>query len=68
MDKGGRILIRADERKILGLKVGTEFEIVRKGDVLILKPTFVDPLQVDGSHRKWSKEAFLDAREATFGD
>lgn len=68
MDERGRILIPLNERKKLGLKVGTEFDVVRKGGLLVLKPILVEALRVDGSHRKWSKEAFLDSGEATFGE
>lgn len=68
MDERGRILIPLDEREKLGLKVGTEFDLVRDNGVLILKPIIPDPLRVDARHRKWGEEAFLDAGEATFGE
>lgn len=67
MDKRGRILIPIDERKRLGLKAGAEFDFVYEDGFLVLKPILPEPLQVDGSHRKWGKEAFLDSGEATFG-
>jgi bifunctional DNA-binding transcriptional regulator/antitoxin component of YhaV-PrlF toxin-antitoxin module len=68
MDERGRILIPLDERERLGLKCGAEFDLVREAGVLVLKPILVEPLRVDGSHRKWGKEAFLDSGEATFGE
>jgi AbrB family looped-hinge helix DNA binding protein len=68
MDERGRILIPLDEREKLGLKAGTEFELVREDGVLVLRPIIPEPLRVDASHRKWGKEAFLDAGEATFGE
>jgi AbrB family looped-hinge helix DNA binding protein len=67
MDEEGRILIPVKERDALGLKAGTEFEVVFKGNVLVLKPILPKPLRVDGTHRKWGKEAFLSSGEATFG-
>jgi AbrB family looped-hinge helix DNA binding protein len=68
MDERGRILIPLDEREKLGLKTGTEFELLRKDGDIILKPIISEPLRVDARHRKWGKEAFLDAGEATFGE
>jgi len=68
MDERGRILIPLDDRERLGLKAGVEFDIVRENGLLVLKPVLAEPLQVDGSHRKWGKEAFLDSGEATFGE
>ncbi len=68
MDERGRILIPLDEREKLGLKAGVEFDVVRADGVLVLKPILPAPLRVDGSHRKWGKEAFLDSGEATFGE
>jgi len=34
----------------------------------LLKPIILKPLQVQSKKQNWGKEAFLDAREATFGD
>ncbi|HKM60038.1 MAG TPA: AbrB/MazE/SpoVT family DNA-binding domain-containing protein [Candidatus Bathyarchaeia archaeon] len=68
MDERGRILIPIDERKKLGLKAGSEFDLVLEGGVLFLKPTIPESIQVDGSHRKWGKEVLLDPGEATFGE
>jgi len=68
MDERGRILIPRNEREKHGLKAGTEFDLIRQGGVLVLKPVLAEPLRVDGTHRKWGKEAFLDSGEATFGE
>jgi AbrB family looped-hinge helix DNA binding protein len=67
LDERGRILIPLEEREKLGLKTGTEINITSNDGVLILKPIIPEPIQVDASHRKWGKEAFLNAGEATFG-
>ena len=67
MDKRGRILIPLDEREKLGLKAGTEFELVREDGFLVLKPIVPEPLRVEAK-RKWGREAFLDSGEATFGE
>jgi AbrB family looped-hinge helix DNA binding protein len=68
MDERGRVLIPLDERERLGLKAGVEFEVIREGGALVLKPILPEPLRVDGSRRTWGKEAFLDSRDATFGE
>ncbi len=68
MDERGRVLIPLDERERLGLKAGVEFDVIREDGVLVLKPILPEPLRVDGSRRKWGKEAFLDSGEATFGE
>ena len=68
MDERGRVLIPIDERERLGLKAGVEFDVIREDGVLVLKPILPEPLRVDGSRRKWGKEAFLDSGEATFGE
>jgi AbrB family looped-hinge helix DNA binding protein len=68
MDERGRILIPLDQREKLGLKTGTEFDLIRQDGALVLKPLLAEPLRVEASHRKWGKEAFLDSGEATFGE
>jgi AbrB family looped-hinge helix DNA binding protein len=68
MDERGRILIPMGEREKLGLKVGTEFDLIREDGVLVLKPVVPEPLRVNAEHKKWGKEAFLDSGEATFGE
>jgi AbrB family looped-hinge helix DNA binding protein len=68
MDERGRIQIPAKIREKLGFKIGTEFELSQDDGALILKPIVPEPLRVEGRHRKWGKEAFLDSGEATFGE
>ena len=68
MDKRGRILIPSEEREKLGLKAGTEFELIEESGVLLLKPIIPKPIKVRSKKDKWGKEAFLDAGEATFGE
>jgi AbrB family looped-hinge helix DNA binding protein len=68
MDERGRILIPLNEREKLGLKAGTEFDLAREGGVLVLKPVIPEIRHVDGTCRKWGKEAFFDVGEATFGE
>jgi AbrB family looped-hinge helix DNA binding protein len=68
LDERGRILIPLEERQKLGLKTGTEIELVSDDGALILKPIIPEPIQVDATTRKWGREAFLDAGEATFGE
>jgi AbrB family looped-hinge helix DNA binding protein len=66
MDERGRVLIPLNEREKLGLKVGVEFEIAEEEGTLLLKPIIPKPVRVLAK-RKWSKEAFMDSGEATFG-
>ncbi len=69
MDERGRILIPLEVREKLGLKAGTtEFELSAENGALILRRIISEPLPVDARHRKWGKEAFLNAGETTFGE
>jgi len=68
MDERGRILIPSKEREKLGLKTGTEFELIEEKGVLLLKPIIPKPIRVRSKKKKWGMEAFLDAGEATFGE
>jgi AbrB family looped-hinge helix DNA binding protein len=68
MDDRGRILIPREDRERLGLKAGTEFDVLHENGLLVLKPIIPKPLHVDGSHRKWGKEAFLESGQAAFGE
>jgi len=68
MDEKGRILIPSEERKKLGLKAGTEFELIEKQGVLLLKPIISKPIKVQCKKEKWGREAFLDIGEATFSE
>lgn len=67
MDQRGRVLIPLEEREKLGLKSGAEFELVEEEGMLVMKPIVPEPSRLK-TKRKWGKEAFLDAGEATFGE
>ncbi|MEM2999121.1 MAG: AbrB/MazE/SpoVT family DNA-binding domain-containing protein [Candidatus Bathyarchaeia archaeon] len=68
MDERGRVLIPLDARERLGLKAGSEFELVQADGVLVLKPVIPEPVRVESKRQKWGREAFLDSGEATFGE
>jgi len=68
MDERGRVLIPAEEREKLGLKSGTEFELIEENGVLLLKPIVPEPIRVQSKIESWGKEAFIDSGEATFGE
>jgi len=68
MDDRGRVLIPSEEREKLGLKSGTEFELVEERGILLLKPVLSTPVRVKSKKGRWGKEAFLDSGEATFGE
>jgi AbrB family looped-hinge helix DNA binding protein len=68
MDERGRVLIPSRERERLGLKPGTDFELVEEKGVLLLKPIVSSPVRVKSKRRKWRREVFLDSGEATFGE
>lgn len=68
MDERGRILIPSEEREKLGLKPGTEFELIEEKEALLLKAVIPTPIRVRSKKEKWGGEAFLDAGEATFGE
>lgn len=68
MDERGRILIPSEERERLRLKAGMEFELIEEKGVLLLKPMIPTPVKVLSKKKKWGKETFLDAGEATFGE
>lgn len=68
MDERGRVLIPNEERERLGLKPGTDFELVEEKGILLLKPIVSSPVRVKSKKRKWGREAFLDSGEATFGE
>nr|MDO8134018.1 AbrB/MazE/SpoVT family DNA-binding domain-containing protein [Candidatus Njordarchaeum guaymaensis] len=68
MDERGRVLIPAEERERLSLKSGTEFELVEENGILLLKPILPKPITARSRMDRWTKEAFLDSGEATFGE
>jgi hypothetical protein len=49
-----------------GLQPGVELEVTQEKEGLFLRPLVPKPLRVR-SGRKWGKETFPDAGEATFG-
>jgi len=66
VDREGRAIIPAEEIEKLGLKPGDELIIDVRENAIILRP-LPRPVKVRAG-RKWGKEAFLKAGEATFGD
>jgi AbrB family looped-hinge helix DNA binding protein len=68
MDERGRVLIPSEARERLGLKPGTDFELVEEKGVLLLKPIVPRTFRVNSKKRRWGREAFLDSGEATFGE
>ncbi len=66
VDEKGRVLIPLEERLKAGLQPGVELEITLEREGLLLKPLVPKPVRVR-SGRKWGRESFPDAGEATFG-
>ncbi len=67
IDSKGRVLIPSKLREQLGLKRGSNLEVKTSGGRIILEPIIPESVKVRAG-RKWGKEAFLDAGEATFGE
>ena len=67
IDSKGRVLIPYKFRKQLGLKQGSELKMRTSKGYIILKPIIPESVKVK-ANRRWGKEAFLDAGEATFGE
>ena len=61
------MLVPVEARRKLSFKPGTEFEIAEQDGMLVLKPVIPKALKVYSRRRKWGRESFLDAGEATFG-
>ena len=66
VDEKGRVLIPLEERLKAGLQPGVELEVTQEREGLFLKPLVPKPVRVR-SGRKWGRETFPDAGEATFG-
>lgn len=67
IDAKGRLLIPSSLRKELNLKTGSKLKLkIIKGNI-VLEPVTPESVKVKAD-RKWGKEAFLDAGEATFGE
>ena len=67
IDEKGRVTIPSEERSALSLKPGDKLMVSVERGAIVLKPIIPKPVRVK-AHRKWSREAFLKAGEATFGD
>ena len=67
VDEKGRVLIPLEERLKMGFKPGVELEVTTAKEGLLLKPLLPPPVRVKAK-RKWGKETFPDAGEATFGE
>jgi len=67
IDNRGRVSIPASERNRRGIKPGDKFRIKGEGKDILLECILEDPNTVSRK-RKWGKEAFLCAGEATFSD
>jgi len=68
LDERGRILIPAEEREKLGLSPGAEVELIADKGTLVVRRKLPRPSSVFSRRRRWGREAFLDAGEATFGN
>jgi AbrB family looped-hinge helix DNA binding protein len=66
VDEKGRVLIPLEERLKAGLRPGVELEVTQEEEGLLLRPLVPKPMRVR-SGRKWGRETFPDAGEATFG-
>ena len=67
IDGRGRVTIPSEERRVLNLKPGDKLVVSVERGAIVLKPFMPKPVKVK-AHRKWDREAFLKAGEATFGD
>jgi len=67
IDSKGRVLIPYKFREQLGLKHGSKLKMKTSKRCIVLEPVISKPVKVK-ANRKWGKEAFLDAGEATFGE
>jgi len=67
IDERGRVTLPSESRKVLGLKPGDKLEVSVEGGAIVLRPLIPEPVKIK-ANRRWSREAFLKAGEATFGD
>ncbi|NIQ06093.1 MAG: AbrB/MazE/SpoVT family DNA-binding domain-containing protein [Candidatus Korarchaeota archaeon] len=67
VDDRGRITLPKQLREELQLHPGEELVIREEKGVIHIFRQFQPPKKIH-SKRKWGKEAFLDAGEATFGE
>ena len=67
VDDRGRVSIPASERRKRGIRSGDKFRIKGEGKDILLE-CIIEEADTVSSKRKWGKEAFLCAGEATFSD
>jgi len=67
IDEKGRVTLPSEERKALGLGPGDRLEVSVERGAIVLRPLIPEPVKIK-ANRKWGREAFLKAGEATFGD
>ncbi len=67
VDDRGRITIPNEERIRFGIKDGDEIEFLTEDDRIILIPIHKKVKKIKAG-RKWGREAFFSAGNATFGD
>jgi len=67
LDKKGRVLIPKEQREELGLTEEDQLAVVVERGEIRLKPVVRKQYKAKAG-RKWGKEAFLKAGEASFAD
>lgn len=67
LDKKGRVLIPKEQREELGLTEEDQLAVAVERGELRLKPVVRKQYKAKAG-RKWGKEAFLKAGEASFAD
>ncbi|HEX9341054.1 MAG TPA: AbrB/MazE/SpoVT family DNA-binding domain-containing protein [Thermoplasmata archaeon] len=67
VDRKGRVLIPKEQREELGLTEEDQLSVAVEGGEIRLKPITRKQYKAK-SGRKWGKEAFLKAGEASFAD
>lgn len=67
LDKKGRVLIPKQQREELGLSEEDQLAVAVERGEIRLKPVVRRQYKVKAG-RKWGKEAFLKAGEASFAD
>ena len=67
VDDRGRIIIPSRIRKMLNLKKGSKLKVKVVNRDIVLEYVLPKVRKVR-ANRKWGRETFLDAGEATFGE
>lgn len=65
VDDRGRVSIPASERKRRGIRPGDKFRLKGEGKDILLE-CIIEEADTASRKRKWGREAFLCAGEATF--